>query len=475
MATLKYDFTVENLGECKVKSPIELALEHGNFRATYARDSSFIRSRVNVYDYKKEIESEANLKSDFMEKAGPREYIYFNPSHVTAGICTCGGLCPGLNDVIRAVVRCLWNRYGVRRIKGIRFGYKGFFDQEGFEPIDLNPDNVDTIHKIGGTFLGTSRGGGDRITEIVDSIKRKGINMMFIIGGDGTQRGSLDIANEIERRGLKVAVVGIPKTVDNDLQFIDRSFGFETAVQKATQAVNSIHMEAHSQVNGIGLVKLMGRESGFIATATALASHETNFCLIPEVPFDMDGPNGLLAHLEERLKKRHHAVIVVAEGAGQELLSSTNQTDASGNKKLADIGIFIRDKIAEYFAEKKIHINLKYIDPGYEVRAAVTTANDSIYCERLGNNAVHAAMAGKTKLVIGLVHDKYVHIPISMATLKRNVVDPESSLWRDCLDATLQPVYMVNNINTVIAKLKKDSEEAEAKARARLEKVSGKK
>ena len=470
MDKIKYDFSVENLGECKVRSPIELSHEHGDFRATYVKDTSFVRNLVNVFEDDK---GDANDMSNLMEKAGPRENIYFNPAHVTAGICTCGGLCPGLNDVIRAVVRCLWNRYGVRRIRGIRFGYKGFFTEQGFNTVDLNPDNVDTIHKIGGSFLGTSRGGGDRVTDIVDSIERLNINVMFIIGGDGTQRGALDIANEIDRRGLKIAVVGIPKTVDNDLQFIDRSFGFETAVQKATQAINSCHMEAHSQINGIGLVKLMGRESGFIATAAAIASHEANFCLIPEVPFDMDGPNGFLAHLQERLEKRHHAVIVVAEGAGQELLTTTNQTDASGNKKLADIGIFLRDKITEYFANKSFHINLKYIDPSYEVRASVTTAHDSIYCERLGNNAVHAAMAGKTKIVIGLVHDKYVHIPITMATLKRNTVDPESSLWRDCLDATLQPVYMVNNINTVTEYQRKTAEEANQKAIARLEKVNG--
>lgn len=469
MAKIKYDFKVESLGECKVKSPIELSREHGDFRASYVKDTAFVRNLVNVFDDDK---GNAEDSTNLLEKAGPRELIYFNPAHVTAGICTCGGLCPGLNDVIRAVVRCLWNRYGVRRIRGIRFGYKGFFTEEGFDTVDLNPDNVDTIHKIGGSFLGTSRGGGDRVTDIVDSIERLNINVMFIIGGDGTQRGALDIGNEIERRGLKVAVIGIPKTVDNDLEFIDRSFGFETAVQKATEAINSCHMEAHSQINGIGLVKLMGRESGFIATAAAIASHEANFCLIPEVPFDMDGPNGFLAHLEERLRERHHAVIVVAEGAGQDLLTTTNQTDASGNKKLADIGIYLRDKITEYFAAKSMHINLKYIDPSYEVRAAVTTANDSIYCERLGNNAVHAAMAGKTKCVIGLVHDKYVHIPITMATLKRNTVDPESSLWRDCLDATLQPVYMVNNINTVTEYQQKAAEEADKKALARLSKVN---
>lgn len=468
MSQIKYDFTVDTLGECKIKSPIELSIEHGDFRASYVKDTSFVRNKVNVFN---KDDEENDPKATYLEKAGPREYIYFNPAHVTAGICTCGGLCPGLNDVIRAVVRCLWNRYGIRRIKGIQFGYKGFFADEGFEPIDLNPQNVDSIHRIGGTFLGTSRGGGNRVSEIVDSIERLGINMMFIIGGDGTQRGALDIANEIEKRGLKIAVVGIPKTVDNDLQFIDRSFGFETAVQQATVAVNSVHMEAQSQLGGIGLVKLMGRESGFIATATALASHEANFCLIPEVPFDLDGPNGFLHHLKERVANRGHAVIVVAEGAGQDLLESTGATDASGNKKLADIGVFLKDKITQYFDEQKIHINLKYIDPSYEVRAAVTTANDSIYCERLGNNAVHAAMAGKTKIVIGLVHDKYVHIPISMATLSRNVVDPESSLWRDCLDATLQPLYMVNNMDTVTEKLKANKEESEKKALERLEKV----
>ncbi len=469
MGQIKYDFTVDNLGECTVPSPIELSREHGNYRATYVRDTSYVRNLVNVFESDK---ADANDSTNLMEKAGPREKIYFNPEHVTAGICTCGGLCPGLNDVIRAVVRCLWNRYGVRRIKGIQFGYNGFFKEEGYDTVELNPHNVDAIHKIGGSFLGTSRGGGDRTSDIVDSIQRLNINVMFIIGGDGTQRGALDIANEVERRGLKIAVVGIPKTVDNDLQFIDRSFGFETAVQQATRAINSCHMEAQSQINGIGLVKLMGRESGFIATAAAIASHEANFCLIPEVPFEMDGPNGFLAHLEARLKRRGHAVIVVAEGAGQDLLAATNQTDASGNKKLADIGSFIKNEISYYFKEKNIPINMKYIDPSYEVRAAVTTANDSIYCERLGNNAVHAAMAGKTKIVIGLVHDKYVHIPITMATLKRNTVDPESSLWRDCLDATLQPVYMVNNISTVTEKLRKAAEEADAKALARLEKVS---
>lgn len=449
----KFDFTIENLGECKIKSPIELSTVVGNGTANYVKDSSFVRTAVNVYDTSKNDPLDS---SNLMQKAGPREYIYFSPDEVKAGICTCGGLCPGLNDVIRAVVRCLWNRYGVRDIRGFQFGYKGFFKDENYETIPLNPENVDEIHKIGGSYLGTSRGGGMRTKDIVDTLQEKGINMLFVIGGDGTQHGALAISEEVEKRGYKCSVIGIPKTVDNDFLFIDRSFGFETAVQQAKDAVASIHMEARSQINGIGLVKLMGRESGFIATAAALASHECNFCLIPEVPFEMEGQNGFLSHLEKRLEKRHHAVIIVAEGAGQELLTKTNQTDASGNIKLADIGVFLRDQINAYFKKKNIEINLKYIDPGYQIRAAVTTASDSIYCERLGNNAVHAAMAGKTKMVVGLVHEKFVHIPINMVIASRNVVDPEGALWRDTLDATSQPILMVNDIQAAKEKMLKN-------------------
>lgn len=448
-----FDFTIENLGECKIKSPIELSTVVGNGTANYVKDSSYVRTAVNVYDTSKNDPLDS---SNLMQKAGPREYIYFKPENVRAGICTCGGLCPGLNDVIRAVVRCLWNRYNVRDIFGFQFGYKGFFKDENLDMIQLNPENVDEIHKIGGSYLGTSRGGGKRTPDIVDTLQENKINMLFVIGGDGTQHGALAIANEVEKRDYKCSVIGIPKTVDNDFLFIDRSFGFETAVQQAKDAVASIHMEARSQIGGIGLVKLMGRESGFIATAAALASHECNFCLIPEVPFEMEGPNGFLAHLEDRLKRRHHAVIIVAEGAGQELLTKTNQTDASGNIKLADIGVFLRDKINAYFKEKNIEINLKYIDPGYQIRSAVTIASDSVYCERLGNNAVHAAMAGKTKMVVGLVHEKFVHIPINMVIASRNVVDPEGALWRDTLDATSQPILMVNDIQAAKEKMRKN-------------------
>lgn len=444
------DFTIDTLGPCTIESPIKLSTVLGDMTANYVSDNSYVINQVNVYDTTKPIVLDS---SNLMQKAGPREKIFFDPSHAKAGICTCGGLCPGLNDVIRAIVRCLNTRYGVKTVKGYRFGFHGFFAEEGYEPIELDRYLIDEIHKIGGTYLGTSRGGGQRVKEIVDCLERDGINMLFIIGGDGTQRGSYDIACEVEKRGLKCAVVGVPKTVDNDLMFIDRSFGFETAVQRAKEAVAAVHMEASSQINGIGLVKIMGREAGFIATEAALASHETNFCLIPEVPFEMEGERGFLACLERRLAKRGHAVIVVSEGAGQDLLTSTGSTDASGNKKLADIGIFLKTEIEKYFKERNIEINLKYIDPSYQVRASVTTAADSIYCERLGNNAVHAAMAGKTKCVIGLVHDKFVHLPIKMVTQHRNAVDPEGALWRDALDATGQPIHMVNDMEKAKARM----------------------
>jgi 6-phosphofructokinase 1 len=308
----------------------------------------------------------------------------------------------------------------------------------------LDPDAVDDIHKLGGTYLGSARGGGREVVQIVDAMEKLNLNMLFTIGGDGTQRGTMDIAEEIDKRRLKIAMIGIPKTVDNDFAIIDRSFGFNTAVSKAVEVVTAAHMEASSAINGIGLVKVMGRDSGFIAAHTALASHEVNFVLIPEVPFNLEGYNGFLSHLEKRLEKRKHAVIIVAEGAMQDLLLKEKKTDAGGNIKMADVGTYLRDRIITHFDEKKIEINLKYIDPSYAIRSAPANPDDSIYCERLGNAAAHAAMAGKTKLIIGLVNNEFVHLPIRTVISHRSKVDPESSLWRDTIDATHQPAMMVN-------------------------------
>ncbi|MEM5946930.1 ATP-dependent 6-phosphofructokinase [Spirochaetia bacterium 38H-sp] len=434
-------FKIDNLGKPSITSPIELSTVIGDSIVNYVPDNEGILYSIDANTDSTSVELNPDT---ILEKAGPRQKIFFDPKHVHAAIATCGGLCPGLNDVIRSIVRCLWLRYGVRRISGIQYGYRGLLPESSYPIIPLDPDVVDDIHKIGGTMLGSSRGGGERTEELVDALERLNINILFTIGGDGTQKGSLKIANEIEKRGLKIAVVGIPKTIDNDLSFIEKSFGFETAVSLAAQAVSAAHTEAHSAINGVGLVKVMGRESGFIAAHTALAVHEANFVLIPEVPFELEGDNGLLAHLERRLARRNHAVIIVAEGAAEELMHGEAHTDESGNKILPDVGIFLKDKIKAYFKEKNIPVNLKYIDPSYMIRSAPACASDSVYCSRLGTNAVHAAMAGKTKVLIGLVHNTFVHLPIEAVVSRRKKVDTEGSLWRDVLEATQQPISMTN-------------------------------
>jgi 6-phosphofructokinase 1 len=436
MEKMRFDIPV--LGKAKIKSPMPFSNIYGDSIANFVREDEFVFYN-NTWDTG---DNTGQTEPDnLIQKAGPREFLYFNPGHVHAAIVTCGGLCPGLNDVIRALVRTLSFRYGVQRISGIRYGYKGFLAEYNFPVLPLTPDLVDDIHNIGGTILGSSRG-GCIVDQIVDALERMNINILFAIGGDGTQRGALEISEEAEKRGLKIAVVGIPKTIDNDLSFIHKSFGFETAVAKAVEAVQAAHLEAKGAIHGVGLVKVMGRESGFIAAHTALATNDVNFVLIPEVPFQLEGNNGLLKHLEDRVLLRKHAVILVAEGAGQELLPKTGEKDLSGNKKLPDIGTFLRDKIADYFKQRNIEANLRYIDPSYMIRASEATPSDSLYCARLAANAVHAAMAGKTSVLISEWNNSFIHVPIKTAVARKNFVSPESSLWRDVLESTRQPILM---------------------------------
>ncbi len=437
-----FDFSIPALGPAKVKSPVSFSNKPGEAAAHFVSDDQCI-----VYDVSaRPAESFSGVykKENLLEVAGPRQKVYFDPTHVHAGIVTCGGLCPGVNDVIHAIVMTLWYRYGVRRISGIRYGYHGFLSDSQLPVRELVPEKIAEIHRMGGTVLGSSRGEGQRVEEIVDSMERMNLNMLFTIGGDGTLKGALGIAEEIEKRGLKIAVVGVPKTIDNDLSYIERSFGFETAVEYAVEAVDCVHTEAHDAMNGVGMVKVMGRESGFIAAHTTLASSDVNFVLIPEVPFELQGENGLLAHLQQRLESRHHAVILIAEGAGQDLLEKLNATDASGNKKLGDVGVFLKQQIEGYFKQRDFEVSVKYIDPSYIIRSKPANSGDSIYCARLGTNAVHAAMAGKTKVLISLVNNTFVHLPIRLAVSKRNRVDPDGSLWRDVIETTGQPVSMKN-------------------------------
>ncbi len=440
MTYTEAEFSVRRLGECAVHSPIQLSKVNDDCIANYVTDDQRVVYQIDVVANAGHMALE---QAGLFEKAGPREQIYFDPTRVHAAVLTAGGLCPGLNDVIRSIVMTLWHRYGVRQIDGLRFGYRGLYDNDESLRFALNPEAVRDIHRTGGTILGSSRGGGDRVCDMASACKDRGINILFCIGGDGTQKGALALARELTKSETPCAVVGIPKTIDNDLSFVERSFGFDTAVSEAVPAVMAAHTEARAAVNGIGVVKVMGRQSGFIAVHTALAQNDVNFVLIPEVPFALAGDNGLLAHLGRRLQERQHAVILIAEGAGQALLTATNQADASGNVKLADIGPFLCDQIRDHFKRLKREVNIKYIDPSYIIRSAPTIANDSIYCQRLGANAVHAAMAGRTECLVGLVNERFVHVPMALAAGKRHNVDPESALWRDLVEATGQPPLMV--------------------------------
>ncbi|VFQ82638.1 unnamed protein product [Cuscuta campestris] len=377
-------------------------------------------------------------------RAGPRQKVYFKSDEVLACIVTCGGLCPGLNTVIRELVCGLHNMYGVNKVLGIELGFKGFYSRN---TVTLTPKDVNDIHKRGGTILGTSRG-GYVTSKIVDSIQDRGINQVYIIGGDGTQKGASVIFEEIRKRGLKVSVVGIPKTIDNDIPVIDKSFGFDTAVEEAQRAIDAAHVEAESAENGIGVVKLMGRYSGFIAMYATLASRDVDCCLIPESPFYLDGPSGLFKYIKRTLRENGHMVIVIAEGAGQELLSDSMQDknlqqDPSGNKLLPDVGHWLSQKIKDHFKEKgKLDLNLKYIDPTYMVRAIPSNASDNVYCTLLAQSAIHGAMAGYTGFTVGPVNGRHAYIPFFRITEKQNRVVVTDRMWARVLSSTNQPSFL---------------------------------
>jgi 6-phosphofructokinase 1 len=372
----------------------------------------------------------------WFELAGPRSKLFFDPKQTRAGIVTCGGLCPGLNNIIRSLFNELHHAYGVKEVLGFRDGYRGLDPAHGEEPLRLTPAFVDDIHRRGGTVLGTSRGMVDKAAA-VENLVRLGVDILFTVGGDGTQRGGHELFQVARRRGHALAVVGIPKTVDNDVAFVSRTFGYLTAVQEASLVLDRAHAEARSVQHGIALVKVMGRHAGFIAAGATGASQEVNFCLIPEVPFQLDG---FLAALKQRMVTRAHAVIVVAEGVGQEWLGNGgDERDASGNVKLGDIGVFLREKIEAYFKAEKIPIVMRYFDPYYLVRSGPANSEDSILCDLFARNAVHAAMAGKTGLVIGFRHDEFIHVPIELLAGRRKSIDPAGPVWTGVLAATGQP------------------------------------
>jgi len=420
----KEDFSIQSLGTCRFNSPHQQ-------RAFITPDSAILVDPT--------VAGCRNCEGTpvSMERAGPRENIFFNAKNTRAAIVTCGGLCPGLNDVVRALTMVIWYRYGVREIIGFKYGYEGLVSSFNHPHIILTPEVVEDIHQDGGTILGTSRGNQDP-SKMVDFLQENKINILFTIGGDGTQRGALAIAKEARNRNFEISVVGIPKTIDNDISYTERTFGFETAVAMSRTPISSAHMEAKGVQNGIGLVKLMGRESGFVAAYATLASSDVNLVLIPEVPFSLDK---LFAFLESRMQRKSHAVVVVAEGAGQELVE-TEGRDASGNIKFGDIGLFLKKTITDHFVKAGRTVNVRYIDPSYTIRSQPANPDDSVFCFRLSENAVHAAMAGKTAMVIGLWNGHFVHVPMEKATATRKRIDPAGALWNSVLDNTGQPAKM---------------------------------
>jgi len=422
------NFEVSRLGECRIPSPMS--------KAKFINEKEHVLYHTNL----REIESflQKGMQPPYFEMAGPRNKIFFDPSQLKCGIVTCGGLCPGLNDVIRAIVMSLFYHYGVRTTFGFRYGYEGLSSRYGHDLLNLTPENVNEIHQMGGTILGSSRGAQD-ISDMVDTLERMKVGILFTIGGDGTLRGAQAIADEIERHDLKIAVIGIPKTIDNDISYVQQSFGFETAVTESRPSLYSAHAEAVGARNGIGLVKLMGRESGFIAAYATLAYSEVNFCLVPEVQFTLDV---FLKALKSRLENRGHALIVVGEGAGQYLMAEKHERDASGNIRFEDIGLFLKDQITGYFKKIGMEINLKYIDPSYMIRSMPANARDSAFCLLLGHNAVHAGMAGRTNMLVGFWNHTFTHLPISLAVSERKKIDPDGRLWSNVIESTGQPREM---------------------------------
>lgn len=432
------DLQIDHLGETTLTSPLIETLQECH------TDLFFRKAGQRVLFDPKITPETLGQELLTLERAGPREKLFFDPSKTKAAIVTCGGLCPGLNDVIRSLVMSLYYRYGVQDILGIRYGYHGLAENTDYLPVQLTPERVRNIHNEGGTILGTSRGTPPK-EEILKFIEKNKIDILFTIGGDGTLKGASEIASKARAKNLSLSVVGIPKTIDNDILYIDQSFGFKTAFTEAVRSITSAHNEAASVKNGIGIVKLMGRSSGFISCHAALAMNDVNFVLIPEIPFRLEGAKSFLEALEARVSQSKNTVIVVSEGAGQDFFQSTGEVDKSGNKKLQDIGIFLRDKIKSYFKEKSIDVNLKYIDPSYNIRSVPASAPDSEYALTLADHAVHAAMAGKTNLVVGKRFEHYVHIPMPLIAQGRRHVDPHGELWFSVLQATGQPVdFQIN-------------------------------
>lgn len=343
-------------------------------------------------------------------RAGPREKLYFDPATVVPAVVTCGGLCPGLNNVIRAITLMLLE-YGVPSVWGIRNGYLGICDKSAWT--ELTRENVHTIHQSGGSFLVSNRG-NDPVDKMVDSLIKRGVNMLYIVGGDGTHRGAAAMEEEFIKRRYECAIVGIPKTIDNDIPMIDNSFGFGTAVSEAVRAIQAAFVESTGAPRCIGLVKLMGRRSGFVTLYAVCSSALVDVALLPEM--DISLPK-LVRHIKHLIDTKGHCVVVVAEGCGGTLMQADpTKKDAGGNIKLPDVGVFLKDQIMDFAKKNACDWTVKYIDPTYMIRAVPANAYDSVYCHVLAQNAVHGAMAGYTGFSCCKCDQRYVMLPFQHLT-----------------------------------------------------------
>jgi 6-phosphofructokinase 1 len=461
------DLRVRELGECRYDSPMSELLSTKQTSQHYVAEGD----RVLLEDTVSMLAGHGlpSVQAPSFEAAGPRRKIYFDPEEVTAGVVTCGGLCPGLNNVIRGLVKALAVHYRVKRILGFRNGLRGLTAEHRDDTVELTPEGVRDIHHAGGTILGSSRGGQDA-DEMVDSLVLRGIDMLFVIGGDGGMRAATYLSEAIRERGLDIAVIGVPKTIDNDLPFTDQSFGFQSAFARATEFISAVAVEASASPNGVGIVKLMGRHSGFIAAYAALAASAADIVLIPEVPFSLEGERGVLAHVEQHVRTKGHVVIVLAEGAGQELLDdhgvpqqngratgapgtvtlgaldghgmpqhNGRATDASGNVKLGNVADLLKERVTAHLTAAGLPPTIRYIDPSYAVRSIAANAYDSVYCLRVAHAAVHAAMAGRTEAAVARWRRRIVHVPLPLMTSVRNQIDPDGDMWMSVLEATCQP------------------------------------
>jgi 6-phosphofructokinase 1 len=427
------DVAIPILGECRFESPVRAHLGDEAMHFVGEADKVLVDDRVSQV---RAACANPDLIPAF-ELAGPRNRVFFEPQRVRAGIVTCGGLCPGLNNVIRGLVFELWFGYGVRKILGFRYGYEGLVPN-GMTPLELTPGVVMDIQEHGGTFLGSSRGNQDS-GRMADTLVERGVNVLFVVGGDGTIRGANELVEELRRRSLPIAVVGVPKTIDNDIHFIDRSFGFESAYSAAVDVIRAAKAEAIGARDGIGLVKLMGRHSGFVACSAVLAAGGVDLVLIPENKVVLEGPRGMHAYVERVLDRQGFAVIVAAEGTAQEQLSGDRGSDKSGNKKLGDVGTFLRGQLEQHFEGMGRPVTVKYLDPSYAIRSVPASPSDSVYCWHMARNAVHAAMAGNTGMLIGRWHGRFVHVPMDLVTRARKQVDLHDDLWMSVIEATGQP------------------------------------